>query len=56
MDSQPEAAGLRQHGDLNPGLSTFASCTSDRVESVQSSGLLGDRGDDWHAGQSRREL
>lgn len=47
MDSQPEAAGLRQHGDLNPGLSTFASCTSDRVESVQSSGLLGDRG--WGA-------
>lgn len=40
MDSQPEAAGLRQRGDLNPGLSTFASCRSDRGESAQSSGLL----------------
>lgn len=45
MDSQPEAAGLRQRGDLNPGLSTFALCKSDRGESVQSSGLL--RGCGW---------
>lgn len=58
MDSQPEAAGLRQRGDLNPGLSTFASCKSDRGEcaELRVAAALWLGSGDWRAGPSRREL